>query len=118
MSDLREMYADLVRAAGLEPAFDETCDRLSLGIAIDRARFIVRDRAAAARAHGHFHPRFRIAADRLVDRALARIGNTPDEGEIATLEPALAAMIGELRRERAMRAIGLGDNQQAAGVLV
>src|SRR5438105_15740011 len=100
MADLGKMHADLMRAAGLQPAFNETCNRPSLGVAIDRAGFVMCERTAAASAHGHFHARFRIAADRFVDGSLARIGNAPNEGEIAALQLSVPAAIGELCRER------------------
>ena len=47
-----------------------------------------------------------------------RDGAPHTKREIAALELAGAPMIGELLGERAMRLIGLGDDQQSAGILV
>ena len=51
-------------------------------------------------------------------RAVRPRRRAPHQREIAALELALAAMIGELLGERAMRPVGLGDDEQAARVLV
>src|SRR6266850_2951770 len=63
VADVLEMHADLVRAAGLEPAFDERGAAEALEHAIARAR-----RLAAVR-HRHARARSDIAADRRVDGA-------------------------------------------------
>ena len=59
-----------------------------------------------------------MAADRCIDGAMRPRRRAPDEREIAALELAGAAMVGELLGERAMRLVGLGDDQQPARVLV
>ncbi len=59
-----------------------------------------------------------MAADRRVDGAVRPRRRAPHEREIAALELALAAMIGELLRQRAMGLVGLGDDEKAARVLV
>ena len=47
-----------------------------------------------------------------------RDGAPHTSGEVAALELAGPAMVGELLGERAMRLVGLGHDQQPAGVLV
>ena len=73
---------------------------------------------AAVRTHRHALARPGMAVDRLVDRALRPIRRAPHEGEVAALQRAGAAVIGELGGERAMGAVGLGDDHQAGRVLV
>jgi hypothetical protein len=50
-------------------------------------------------------------------KARAR-GRAPGEREIGALERARAPVVGELRAQRRVRLVGLGDDQQAARVLV
>ena len=60
-----------------------------------------------------------VAIDRLVDHPARSVGRAPHEREVAALErPAVAAMAGELRRQRLMGAVVLRDHHQAGGVLV
>ena len=45
-------------------------------------------------------------------------GGAPDDGEIGPLQPAIAAVGGELLGQDLMGLIVLGDHQKARGVLV
>src|SRR5690242_19893521 len=107
MTGMAEMDPDLVRAPGLQPEREQ--GRYSLAIAPGKsfAEPPMRDRFAAAGAYRHFLPRVRVAVDRRNDGAVRTIGHAPGEGEIAALHRAGAAMIGELRRQRAMREVVL-----------
>ncbi len=78
----------------------------------------VGDRVAAAFAHRHLVPGMRMAVDRRVDGAAGAVRHPPDKGEIATSHLAGPAVVGELRRQRLMRRVVLGDDEQARGVLV
>ena len=59
-----------------------------------------------------------MPVDRRVDGALGAARRAPGEGEIFAHERAFAAVIGELRAQPLMRAVVLGDDQKAGGVLV
>ena len=117
VTDMGQMHADLMRAAGLQPAFDEARDRLAVGAGVALQHLPMRHRLAAALAHGALLTRFGAAVERRVDGAARLIGRTPDEGEIAALQTAFA-FVGELLAERTMRCVGLGHDHEAAGVLV
>ena len=60
MADVLEMHADLVRAAGLQPAFDERGVAETLDDAVGGARRL------AAVVHRHARARARVASDRRV----------------------------------------------------
>src|SRR6202044_1647416 len=77
------------------------------------------DRLAAALAHRHAVAGFGVTVERLVDRAVGAVGRAPDQGEVAALERLVTpAVIGELRRQRLMRAVVLRHHHDAGGVLV
>src|SRR5688572_17590556 len=63
MAEPRKMHADLVRAAGLQPALHEARDRQAAAACEAVEQRVARDRALAVRHHGHPVARFRIAAD-------------------------------------------------------
>ena len=86
-----------------------------------RDHLVVGHRVASASRYGHdghLGAARLVAADRRVDGAVRPRRRAPHEREIAALELALAAMIGELLRQRAMGLVGLGDDEEAARVLV
>lgn len=58
------------------------------------------------------------AGERRIDRAAPSLRHAPDERQIFSLEPSVAAVRSKLRCEPLMRAIGLGDNEEAARILV
>ena len=76
------------------------------------------DGLAAALAHRHFLPRMRMAVDRRIDGAALPVRHAPDEGHIAAPHRAGAAVVGELRGQRLVRAVVLGHHHQPGGVLV
>ena len=110
------MDPNLVRAAGFEPAREQACHRLaglfagaapaSFRPAIALEHLPMSDRLASALADRHAVAGLRVPADRPVDGAAWPVGRAPDEGQIAAFErSAAAAVAGELRRQRAVRAI-------------
>ncbi len=66
------------------------------------------------RVHGHEHPLAPVAADRRLDRAAARRRPALDEREVLARDLAR----GELRLQRAVHVVVLGDDQQPARVAV
>src|ERR1700674_4020541 len=125
------MHPNLVGAAGFEAAQEQAGDWLSWPRAspCPRARPVRRAVAfehfpvgyclAPALAHCHAVARLRVAVDRPVDGAARPIRRSPDEGEIGALERlAAAAMVGELCRERAVRAVALRYDHEAGRILV
>src|SRR6185503_6606121 len=107
MADVLEMHADLVRASGLEPAFDQRRAAEALEHAIAGARGLTAVRDRHARAY------LGVASDRRVDRA-ARRRVALHQREIDAPHGA----IGELLHERRLRLYRLRDHQQAARFLV
>jgi hypothetical protein len=59
-----------------------------------------------------------MPVDRRVDRAALAVGHAPDEGHVAALHRPGAAVVGELRGQRLMRVVVLGDHHQPGRVLV
>src|SRR2546423_1549819 len=96
MPDCRKVHPDLVCAAGLEPAGEQACDRLSVSPRVAFADRPMGDCVAPAFAHRELLAGPRIAVERLVDRAFGPVRRPPDEGQITAFERPLAAMIGEL----------------------
>ena len=78
----------------------------------------VGDRLTAAARIAILSRACRMAVDRLVDRPLRVARHAPDKGEIAALQRPFAAMIGELRGQRAVGAVGFGRDHDAGRVLV
>ncbi len=119
MADMGQMDADLVGAAGFQPAGEQARHRLAVGAGIALQHLPMGDR-----------PRGRPSRTAILSRAcgwrpsgastvpLRPVRHAPDEGEIAALQRAGAAVIGELRGQPPVRAVGLGDDHQAGGVLV
>ena len=97
--------ADGLRAVGREA--------LQHRVVGDRVAGVV----AALRHHGAQHP-VAGAAERRVDGARIARRRAPDQRLVGAFEVAGAAVIGEGVRQRAMRRVGLGDDHDAAGVLV
>ena len=75
-------------------------------------------RLAARIAHRHFFAGKRMPVDRRIDGAARAVRHAPDEGPIAALHRPGAAVIGELRGQRLMRAVVLRHHHQARRVLV
>ncbi|MGY4340437.1 hypothetical protein ACVWW3_005343 [Bradyrhizobium sp. LM2.9] len=73
---------------------------------------------AAALAHRHLLARMRVAVDRRINGAAMAAGQPPRERHVAAPHRSGAAVIGELRGERGMREVVLGDHHQPRGVLV
>src|ERR1700733_12780705 len=125
MADRGQMDADLMRAAGLEPAGEQAGHGLapsvarSVGSAKALAHLPMGNRLARAFAHRHAVAGARVTADRPVDAAARALRRAPDEGEIAALERStVAAVAGELRRERPVRAIVLRYHHEAGRIFV
>ena len=113
-----EMDPDLMGAAGLELAGQQRRDRLAVAAVEGFLDLPMGDGLAAALAHRHFLPGMRMAVDRRIDGAALAVGHVPGEGQIAAPHRAGAAVIGELRGQRFMRAVVLGHHHQPGGVLV
>ena len=118
MADMGEVHPDLMGAPGLELAGQQRGDRLAVAPVEGRLQLPMGDRLAAALAHRHFFAGIRMPVDRRIDRAALAAGHAPDEGHVAALHRAGAAVIGELRGQRLMRLVVLGDHHQPGGVLV
>ncbi len=77
------------------------------------------DRFPAAVTDRHALSGFRVAVDRPIDDALRAFGRAPNQSEVAALERVIAfAVVGELRRERPVRAVVLGDHHHAGRILI
>src|ERR1700722_3985236 len=114
MAYMREMNPNLMRAAGFQSA----------GYQGRRAQQFLdapmRDGGTAARRFHdrHFLPLTRMAAERRVDPAGARVERAPGNREIFANQRPGAAMVGEQRGEPLMRGVGLCDDDQPGSVLV
>src|SRR6185503_676374 len=118
MADRAQMHAHLMRAPGLERAFEQRGDLLfSAAEGRDRAP-MGHSLASPVFERGHLGPARWMASDRRIDHTLRPVWRAPHEGEIAALELAGSAMVGELRCERMMCLVGLGDDHEPARVLV
>src|SRR5689334_7939361 len=118
MASMGEVDPDLMGPAGLELAGQEARHRLSVLAVESFPHLIMGHGLAAALAHGHLLAGLRMPVDRRIDRAAMTVRDAPGEGEIAAPHLAGPAMIGELRRERGMGAVILGDDHQPGRVLV
>ncbi len=77
------------------------------------------DRLAAAFAHRHAIARPLVAVDRPVDHPMRAVRRAPDESEIAAFERLAATpMVGELRRQRAVRVVVLRHHHEPGRILV
>jgi len=123
MADMRHMDADLVRAPRFQAAFDERGRRRRVGA---RAELlddgIMRHRMARIAAPFGHDGAFRAVRPRPTQRRVDRAGGTgrpaPDDGVIGAFQIAGAAVIGKGVRQGAMGKIVLGDDENAARVLV
>src|SRR6188768_1547767 len=107
MADRAQMHAHLMRAPGLERAFEQRGDLLfSAAQGRDRAP-MGHSLASPVFERGHLGPARWMASDRRIDHTLRSVWRAPHEGEIAALELAGSAMVGELRCERMMCLVGL-----------
>ena len=108
------MNPHLVRAPGLEPAFDEAGQRLAVQIK-NLQRLVSAYRRLAARFEDrHFLARSAVAADRRRDAAGGRLRSPLDERQVDPADP----MGFELPAQLLVRRIVLGTNHQAACILV
>src|SRR6185437_9017363 len=118
MADRAQMHAHLMRAPGLERAFEQRGDLLfSAAEGRDRAP-MGHSLTSPVLERGHLGPARWMTSDRRIDHTLRPVWRAPYEGEIAALKLARPAMVGELRCERVMGLIGLGDDHEPARVLV
>src|SRR5690349_21501202 len=107
VTNMGEMNADLVRAPGVESAFDQARDRrLAVVARITLKHLPVRHRGPAALAHCAPVARMGMAVERRVNRALRTRRGSPNQRQIAALQRSFR-LIGELRAEYAMRSIRL-----------
>ena len=105
-----EVDPDLVRPTRRKSALREGCRILE-----DAEDAIAGHRGFSAAAHhGHGLAVAGIAADGALDLALARLRDAPDDREIGALDPACR----EIGGERGVRTLGLGDDHEAARILV
>jgi len=107
VSEMLEVDANLVRAAGFEPAFDKRCPRQSFDDPVARARLTPPpgDRHTRARPH--------VAPNRQVDQpACARFAM--HDRKINTVHGAR----GKLAREAGLRLERLGDDQKPARIAI
>jgi hypothetical protein len=126
VADYRMAYVghvdtDLVRAAGLQPAFDKRGKRVAFLAGEALKHCIARDGMASIgavlRNHGATHA-IGGAAKRHIDLAKIPFRRSPHYRYIGTLQPAFQAVVGKRLRQRLMRAVGLGDDHDARSVLV
>src|ERR1700733_8581946 len=113
MAQMGQMHANLMRAPRFQSAFDEAGEG-PLGIAKAFHHAITRARVLAGAAkHRHALTVERIAADLAFDQPFAEAWAAPHDGMIGALD----GMAGELLAQAAHRALVLGGDEQAAGVL-
>src|SRR5436190_6522104 len=109
MADRREVGADLVRAAGLQPRLDEGVP----GQALDHPEMGAR-LSGGPTAHRPPRGAPEVAPEGGVDRPRARARLALDQRQVAALH--LAPL--DLGREAAVRLVPSGDDHQSRGVLV
>lgn len=114
------MHANLVRTAGFEDETDKRDVSAGLFSGEDVNHFVVRLGTATGLAarDGDFHAVRPAAPEARIDGADGQRQPSPNEGEIAAVEAAVATVALELLRQPLMRRIGLGDHEQARRVLV
>src|SRR5215213_10942392 len=88
VADVGEMDADLVGAAGLQPAGQQTRDRLAIDAEVFFQHFPMGYRLAAARPHSLFVPRYGMAVERCINGAFWALRHAPNESEVSTLQRA------------------------------
>jgi len=123
VADMRHMDADLVRAACLQPAFDERGDLL-FGRAgpITFQHGVVRHRMARIGSALRHHRAQRPVACRTTERRVDQPGNaarhTPDKRHIGALQIPVLSVIRKSFREHPVRLVGLGHHHYTARVAV
>ncbi len=120
MPDRREVHADLVRTARLEPALEQAAAR-----GLERVHdLVLRARRLARVAHGHTRAARARAADRRVDHAARRRQAPPHERDVQALDryaPRAASRatrtraLGSGRRRAARSCRGRGGARSRAG---
>src|SRR5580658_6887264 len=113
MAERLHVYTNLVRASGLDVDLQQREPAMSTVDALDDAP--VRDGVAAAGASsGHACAAHDVAADGKMDRAFVTLDVAMHERDVDLAQVAR----GEVLRERAMRDVVLGDDNEPAGLLV
>ena len=123
MADMYEVHAHLMGTSRLQPAFEQGGDRLQAALAAPVPEafehpVMGNGSASLAGQHGHLGAACGVAADGRVDGSLRAWRRTPDKRQIATLKLTGAAVIGELLAKRPVGEVILGDDEEAARVLV
>ena len=118
MTDMGQVHADLVGASGLKLAGEQACDRFAVAPGKALLDFPMGHGFPAALPDSHFLPCMGVTVDRRIDRAALPVRYPPDKGKIAAPHWPRAAVIGELRRERLMGEVVLGDDHQSGGIFV
>lgn len=117
MSDMRQMHADLVGATRLEAAADQA----GHGRIAEALKHLVVGNGFAGRGGARHCDLLAVggaASQAGGNRPLTALWNAPDDGQIAPLQAAVAAMGGKLLGEGLVCGVRLGHDQQAAGLLV
>ena len=78
----------------------------------------MRDRLAAAFAHGLPVAGLGMTVERSIDRALRAVGRAPDKGEVLALKVPGPSVVGELAGQRLVGAVVLGDHHEPGRILV
>lgn len=117
MAAMAQMNPDLVGTSGFQVAAQQGRDTTLPVHVLDP---VVGDRLPplAVADHGDLFAIVARAREVCANRAGPRLRYVPDQGEIGPLQGAAAAMVGELGGEALMGEVVLGDDEQAARVLV
>ncbi len=111
MADRGQVDTDLVGPAGLQLAAQQGEVRWSVVAGPD---LVARAGRSSSGHHGLARGLARRTADRGVDHPARRLGHAPDEGRVASLDPA----VPERGDERGVRRRRQGHHQEAGGVPV
>ena len=122
IADMGHMHADLMRPPGFQSAFDERGLR-DIGAAFAEAfeHSVMGDGVACIVPvfwHDCTPHAIGRTAERSVDGAGHARGNAPDQRDVGALQVAGGAVVGKGFRQSAMRGIRLGNDHDAAGLLV
>ena len=107
MADAGQVHADLVRASSLQCTFEQG------GMGETLQHMVVRARRPAAADNGHLRALHRMASDRRIDDTIA-CNAAMRQRQVVALHRARL----QLAHEVGLRFEGLGDDEQATGVLV
>src|SRR5205085_7094575 len=118
MADMGKIYPDLMGAPSLELTGQQRRDRFAVAPLEAFLDLPMGHGLTAALAHRHFLAGMRMAVDRLVHRAALPAWHPPDKRHIAAPHRPGTSMIGELRGQRLVSTVVLGDHHQSGGVLV